>query len=157
MKKMRKGFTLIELMVVVIIMGILASMSIPYYTKTVETSRATDAVALGNLLASAYRMYMIDNPGASISGAITNSCNGLSCASAGGACRIVACKYVAEQDWTNSSYSYNVGCSGTVAACVRRVGGSGDFATWGYDFTMTGGCQTVGGSAANPTPTCPKF
>lgn len=153
MKKLRKGFTLIELMVVVIIMGILASMSIPYYSKTVETSRATDAVALGVLLASGYRMYLIDNPGASISGAITNSCNGLSCASASGACKIVACKYVAEQDWQKSSYSYSVGCSGSIAACVSRVGGSGVYASWGYNFSMSGGCSEY----TTDTPSCPKF
>ncbi|MBI4351909.1 MAG: prepilin-type N-terminal cleavage/methylation domain-containing protein [Elusimicrobia bacterium] len=155
MKKLRKGFTLIELMVVVIIMGILASMSIPYYHKTVETSRATDAVALGNLLAAGYRMYLIDNPGTSLSGSITNSCNGLACASASGACRIVACKYVAEQDWTNASYSYSIGgsCGGGIAACVSRTGGSGAYASWGYNFNLSGGCSAY----TADTPACPRF
>ncbi|MBU0547795.1 MAG: prepilin-type N-terminal cleavage/methylation domain-containing protein, partial [Candidatus Omnitrophica bacterium] len=37
---MRKGFTLIELIVVIIIVGILASVGMTQYTKVVEKGRA---------------------------------------------------------------------------------------------------------------------
>jgi prepilin-type N-terminal cleavage/methylation domain-containing protein len=151
MKRIRKGFTLIELVVVTLIMGILASMSMPYYHKTVETSKATDAVAIGHLLISAYRIFQVDNPGVSLNGSITDSCNNLNACSTGdtSACRLVRCNYVARQDRANPSYTYTLSAGGV---SVVRSGGSGDYATWGYDFNMIGVCTPIG-----TAPGCPKF
>ncbi|MEK7720801.1 MAG: prepilin-type N-terminal cleavage/methylation domain-containing protein [Elusimicrobiota bacterium] len=155
MKSNKKGFTLVELVVVVIIVGILASIGMPYYYKTVETAKATDAVAIGHMMGSAYRMFKIDYPAVDLSGEIKNTCNvACTAVSSTSGCRLVACNYMAKHDWTNSSYSYLVGSScGTNAACVRRVGGNSPYSGWGYDFSMTGGCSTVG----TGTPSCPKF
>lgn len=155
---MKKGFTLIELLVVVLIMGILASVSVPYYYKTVETSKATDSVAIGHLLGNAYRMFRIDNPGTQLQGQITDNCNGISCVNVGAndACRLVACNYVAKQQWSQSSYNFFVGpgsCGGGMAACTRRANGTGDYAGWGYNFNDNGGCSSFG----NGVPDCPKF
>ena len=173
MVKNRRGFTLIELLVVVLIMGILASMGVPYYYKTVETSKATDSVSIGHLLGNANRMYLVDNPPPSanpqspISGPVTNNCNGASCATATGGCRLIACSYVAQQDWSNSSYDFFV-CSGGaggnccgnsatgakgVACASRKAGPGAPYSGWGYRFFDDGACQAFGTSV----PACPKF
>lgn len=159
--KNRKGFTLIELMVVVVIMGILATMGIPYYYKTVETSKATDALSLGHLLANANRMYKVDHPVMTqwLSGQITNTCNNVStCAGAGTTgCALVACGYVAQQDWDQSAYNFFICngasggyCNNGVSASVKRK--TGTYVNWGYRFLDTGVCQSLGGA-----PACPQF
>ena len=168
MAKSRRGFTLIELLVVVLIMGILASMGVPYYYKTLETSKATDSLAIGHLLGNANRMYLLDNPPPSvtppspISGKVDNTCNSAKCATATGGCRLIACSYVAQQDWDNGSYNLFVcaggvggGCCGANAvACTSRKAGPGaPYSTWGYMFRSDGSCKELG---TNP-PACPKF
>ncbi|MEM4368678.1 MAG: prepilin-type N-terminal cleavage/methylation domain-containing protein, partial [Candidatus Anstonellales archaeon] len=71
---MRKGFTLMELLIVIMIVGILATIAMPLYKKTVESSKATNALSIANMIANANRMYQLDN-NAYVSGVIDNSCN----------------------------------------------------------------------------------
>jgi len=48
---MRKGFTLLEMMIVVLIIGILSAIAIPLYMKVVERSRTTEALTIIRTLA----------------------------------------------------------------------------------------------------------
>ena len=57
----RAGFTLVELIIVVIIIGILASIAIPQFSKTMERSRIAEASAVLGALRGAQLRYKLEN------------------------------------------------------------------------------------------------
>ncbi|WP_455656065.1 prepilin-type N-terminal cleavage/methylation domain-containing protein [Phascolarctobacterium sp.] len=63
MLKSRKGFTLVELVIVIAIIGILAGIAIPYYTDATATARGAKIVADMATIQEAYTMYLAKNGG----------------------------------------------------------------------------------------------
>ena len=57
------GFTLVELLVVVIIVGILAAVAIPMYQGASDRSKASEAVAALGTIRSALRVYYAEHAG----------------------------------------------------------------------------------------------
>jgi prepilin-type N-terminal cleavage/methylation domain-containing protein len=57
--KHKKAFTLTELLITVIIIGVISAFAIPNYTKTVNKARAKDAVYNLNLIREAVRLYAV--------------------------------------------------------------------------------------------------
>lgn len=58
----RKGFTLVELMVVVLIVGILASVAIPLLQGRIDSSKWSEANAGAGTIRTAVRAYFAENP-----------------------------------------------------------------------------------------------
>jgi len=57
---MRKGFTLIELIIVIIIVGVLATLGMTQYTKMVEKGRAAEARSILGALRTAENAYNLE-------------------------------------------------------------------------------------------------
>lgn len=163
-----RGFTLIELVVVVLIIGILAAFAVPQYMKSIENNKAEDAAAMVNMVATTNRMYALDHGGNYTIGTITNACNAqTSCPASGGVtdpCSLVSCKYLAQADWNSKPYviaaGNNASCSaastsGAAVGCGgRRTAGTNStnrapYNTWGYLVNAAGTITTAGGA---PTP-----
>ena len=58
---LRRGFTLLEVLIVVIIIGILAAIALPQYTATIEKSRSGEAVTNIGSIRTALDRYWYQN------------------------------------------------------------------------------------------------
>ncbi len=61
LKKARRGFTLVEIMIVVLIIGILLAIAIPNFVRARNTSRAKACTANLKQIDSATEQYLMDN------------------------------------------------------------------------------------------------
>ncbi len=61
LNRSKKGFTLMELLVVVLIIGILAAVALPQYNKAVEKSRTVEAITIMNSIQKAIDLYVLEH------------------------------------------------------------------------------------------------
>ena len=59
--KTRKGFTLVELAVVIVIIGVLAAFGVPKFLQSVEKSKATEAFNYWSAVQSSQERYIAQN------------------------------------------------------------------------------------------------
>lgn len=121
-----------EMLVVVLIVGVLASMGVSQYYKAVEEAKADHASSMTSMIGAAVRMYMVDHPSqAIVPGQLTSACNsqccydnslncpgsagspGITTASQADPCQIIACGYLPYQDFNCLPYSYFISNGGT--------------------------------------------
>lgn len=158
----RRGYTLVELVVTVLIIGILAAFGIPQYLQTVETSSADDAVAIVNMIGTTNKMFALDHAGSYVNGAFpaVGACGANACDPTllANACTLVNCKYLADQDWGSKKYAFNA-CNGGACAALgngisagaRLANAHAPYNTWGYYMDATGKINAVGNNPPPPT------
>ena len=74
MKKVSRGFTLTEVLITVLILGVLAGLALPTFFSAVERSRSNEALTNLNIIHMGEKIYRLSNP-AFVAGANVTALN----------------------------------------------------------------------------------
>ena len=116
-KSLRAGFTLVEIMIVVLIIGILLAIAVPNFVRARESSRAKACVANLKQIDSGKEQYAMDNKlatGASVT-------NGL-------ADLVGSTSYIKSTPSCPSNGTYTVAAIGTAPSCSVGVNAGATYA-----------------------------
>jgi len=129
-KQMQQGFTLIELMIVVAIIGILAAIAIPAYQDYVSKSKAAAALADISAGKTSYELLYTEKGSTAISGA-----NSIGLNTSTGNCSAIA----------TTAPAADGSATGAISCTINNPGRIGTGATISLDRTDTGLYQCVVG------------
>jgi len=122
---MRKGFTLLELIIVIIIIGVLASLGFTQYTRVVERGRTAEAKAILGTIRTAEQAYYLEQ------GSYTSTIGNLA-VNASTACNGQTAYYFA-YSVTGSTTDF----TGTATRCTGTEGKTPGFAGIAYVINIT--------------------
>jgi type IV pilus assembly protein PilA len=132
----RKGFTLVELAVVIVIIGVLASFGVPKFMASVERSKAAEAFNFLSALQAAEERYQ------ALTGGYTADFTQLdiSWKSNAGVPVLQYFTYVAPTVVAGTQVGGTVATttSNTWSCTLTRAGGSGDYASYTVTYTQDG-------------------
>ncbi len=141
--KLQKGFTLIELMIVVAIVGILAAIAIPAYSDYMVRAKVSEGVAAVDQMRSAVAEFYATSghfpaAGASFGMTASNTVSGA--------------KYISSVDYAQGSSS----ASGTLTAKFRGIS-SALTSGMGITYTGTGSTTSITWTCAAASSMPPKY
>jgi prepilin-type N-terminal cleavage/methylation domain-containing protein len=151
MSNNKKGFSIMELIIVVVIIGVLASFAIPKYTRTVERSIMNDAVVQ---LQSIHSALLIENAQRGQGTYLDSS------AECGGSCNLSQLNTELNINITANgmTYSYLRTATNTYNVTAVRTGGSSVFTLTLTQSPLSSTNNPIcSGSCpcSSPTPHCP--
>ncbi|MBI3322819.1 MAG: prepilin-type N-terminal cleavage/methylation domain-containing protein [Candidatus Omnitrophica bacterium] len=117
------GFTMLELLITVVIIGILAAIAAPNFTRAVEKAKVKDVQGILATIASAEKVYRLDH--STYTGMATLAAN----------------QYLADPDAGNQNTDWNFGivaAANTFTATATRTGGGSNGNTVIVNESFTG-------------------
>jgi len=124
----QKGFTLVELMITIVIVGILAAVAVPIYTANIKKAKMSECDAALGTIRTALRVYYATNdptPAYPVwSGAVTADSAGLDIDAAD-----LAGKYFIDTDYTlaSTASAYIITCTNAILTTPRTLNELGAF------------------------------